>query len=231
MVLDDRVLPREGLVMDRAALDLLVDRSIDRAALARDCISRSTAHVRTSAVTIADAMHRHERLRARHAWCPTIYGGAPDIDDGGAASVQPERGPLSGVRVLVVDNNPNVREMFETVFDCSGASVVAAETGRSAFRMFQAASPHVVVTDVAMPDWTGERLLREIRALPPDRGGATPVIAITGAYTEAEDVRRAKEAGFNAWVTKPISVSAVVKLVADVATARRQSVSSRDAGG
>lgn len=204
-------------MMTRARLDALVDSSLDRTASSRARISESTLVLQRAQITLADAMHRHARRR-RHAWSPTISGGAFNRDD-----EAPGGGALSGVRVLLVEDNAGVRELFETVFAYCGASVVAAEDGRVAFSLFQAASPHVVVTDIAMPNWTGYRLLHEIRALPPERGGTTPVIAVTADYTEEHDADRAEGVTFDAWLPKPASVAALVTLVEDVTTGWRRS--------
>jgi CheY-like chemotaxis protein len=139
-------------------------------------------------------------------------------------------GTLAGVRVLIVDDNADAREILKAIFEYCGASVFVAETGRAALRVFDGVTPHVVICDIAMPGWNGYRVLREIRALPRERGGTTPVIAVT-AYKEVHHRERAIAAGFNAWLTKPANLAALITLVENVTTGRRLSAASGDAGG
>ena len=98
------------------------------------------------------------------------------------------------------------------VFEYCGADVFVADSGQAALPLFGRVRPHVVVTDIAMPRWDGYRLLREIRALPPEQGARTPVIAVT-AYRELHHEMRARRAGFNAWLTKPIDIRLICSIV------------------
>jgi len=134
------------------------------------------------------------------------------------ADVVNKYGTLSGVRVLVVDDNADARVILQAVLEYCDAQVTMADSGRAALRMFLDAAPHVVICDIAMPNWNGYRLLREIRALPRERGGATPVIAVT-AYGERHRGPRGLAAGFTAWRTKPVNLADLVTLVEDLAKA------------
>ncbi len=122
------------------------------------------------------------------------------------------RNRLRGVRLLIVDDHHDAREILRTVFEHCGARVFVADSGREAFPLVDRARPHLVITDIAMPRWSGYRLLREIRSLPIERGGHTPVIALT-AYKELHHEARALAAGFDAWLTKPIDIRELVTLV------------------
>jgi len=119
---------------------------------------------------------------------------------------------LRGKRILVVDDNQDARRVLRLVFEYCGADVFVAESGRGALPLFARVKPHVVVADIAMPLWDGYRLLREIRSLPAGQRPRTPVIAVT-AYREVHHETRARRAGFNAWLTKPIDIRRICAVV------------------
>jgi CheY-like chemotaxis protein len=119
---------------------------------------------------------------------------------------------LRGLRLLVVDDHEDARRILRMVFEYCGADVFIAESGREAMPLFERMRPHVVITDIAMPRGDGYRLLRAIRALPTAQGGRTPLVAIT-AYRELHHETRARRAGFDAWLTKPIDVRRICSVV------------------
>lgn len=108
---------------------------------------------------------------------------------------------LFGVRILVVDDQPDARDMLKEALASYGAVVEVASSASEAVRIIQSFEPKVLVTDIGMPDEDGYALLRKVRSLP---GGLAevPAIAVT-AYARAEDARRARSAGFQSHVTKP----------------------------
>ena len=121
--------------------------------------------------------------------------------------------PLQGVRVLVVDDNPDQLDILRGLLTHAGAHVTVAHAAQEAFDSFQADPPDVVVSDLAMPGVTGYSLIRRIRA---SRAGRTvPVIAITAFY-EDEHREKALAAGFSAWLAKPASdrvITAIVRVM------------------
>ena len=78
-----------------------------------------------------------------------------------------------------------------------------ASSAAEAYESLQADPPHILISDIGMPEEDGYSLLRRVRALPPHKGGDVPAIALT-AYARAEDVRAATEAGFQLHITKPV---------------------------
>jgi CheY-like chemotaxis protein/nitrogen-specific signal transduction histidine kinase len=129
----------------------------------------------------------------------------------GAATLE-----LEGLRVLVVDDQADARELAARVLDDASAQVRTAASSADALRIVEEWTPHVLVTDVGMPDVDGYQLLRSIRALDPERGGRTPAIALT-AFARSEDRTRALRSGFLAHVPKPVDPSELVATVASVA--------------
>jgi CheY-like chemotaxis protein/nitrogen-specific signal transduction histidine kinase len=127
--------------------------------------------------------------------------------------------PLDGVTVLVVDDEPDARDLVATLLSSQGAEVQVAGSVDSALELLETQTPDVLVSDIGMPDKDGYTLIGSIRALRTD-ASRIPAIALT-AYARQEDRRRALGSGFDAYVSKPVEPGALVQLVIDMA--KRQS--------
>jgi PAS domain S-box-containing protein len=134
-------------------------------------------------------------------------------------AVQPEEAQLQslrGVRVLVVDDQPSILDVLQELLILEGATVQACANAAHAFSTLRNWRPDVLVSDIAMPKRDGYWLIAQIRALPPEAGGATPALALT-AYVSAKDRREALSAGFQDHLPKPIDpvelCDAIVRLV------------------
>jgi CheY-like chemotaxis protein len=123
---------------------------------------------------------------------------------------------LAGIRVLVVDDAPYVLEMVTEVLEQGGATVTAVGSAEEALARLQAERPHVLVSDLAMPGRGGYWLIGQVRALSPERGGATPAAALT-AYAGPEHRASVLRAGFQCHVEKPVGVLDLVGVVASLA--------------
>jgi CheY-like chemotaxis protein len=123
---------------------------------------------------------------------------------------------LRGVRVLVVDDEPDARDLVRRVLEEYDASVTTADSGREAIERVRSEPPDLLICDIGMPDQDGYTVIREVRALPPERGGRVPALALT-AYARPEDRDRSLEAGFDGHITKPVQASELVGMVAQVA--------------
>jgi PAS domain S-box-containing protein len=119
---------------------------------------------------------------------------------------------LEGVRVLVVDDHADERDLFTTLLERHGADVQAVGSAREAIAMIEAWRPDVLVTDIAMPEQDGYRLLQDVRARGPRGGGGIPAVAVT-AHARVEDRDRALSAGFQMYVSKPIEPHRFVEAV------------------
>ena len=126
---------------------------------------------------------------------------------------------LRGVRVLVVDDDHDARAILRSFLAYLGAEVTLASGGEEALRLLPTARPHVVVTDIAMPRGDGYHVLHALRGSAPSRH-ALPVIAMT-AFGAAHSESRARGAGFDAWVRKPIKLGAFADAVERLARGRR----------
>jgi signal transduction histidine kinase/ActR/RegA family two-component response regulator len=135
----------------------------------------------------------------------------------GSRSVAAEfkRLDLSGIKVLVVEDQHDARELIKRVLEESAAEVVTAGTAEEALAAVEKERPDVLVSDIGMPDVDGYELLTRVRALGPARGGRLPAIALT-AFARSEDRTRALHAGFLVHVSKPVEPSELVATVASV---------------
>ncbi|MFN0242826.1 MAG: ATP-binding protein [Planctomycetota bacterium] len=115
---------------------------------------------------------------------------------------------LSGLTLLVVDDDVNSTEMLQRMLEERGARVGTASGARRALELLDELRPDVLVSDIGMPDMDGYDLIREIRA----RGNAVPAIAVT-AFARAEDRIRALRLGFNAHVAKPLEPQELIEVI------------------
>lgn len=123
------------------------------------------------------------------------------------------REALRGLRILVVDDEPNSREFLATLFTGAGAQVQVASSVSETMSLLPAFRPQVLVSDIAMPDEDGYTLMRRVRELDPREGGGIPSIALT-AYARNEDRARALATGFTAHVGKPVEPGSLIATVA-----------------
>ncbi len=122
---------------------------------------------------------------------------------------------LDGISVLVIDDEPDARDLVATVLRTRGADVMVAASVEQALDLLERRSPRVLVSDIGMPVVDGYSLLRRIRALG-TKGAQIPALALT-AYAREEDRRRALEAGFQTYVAKPVEPDTLVRMVAELA--------------
>ncbi len=120
---------------------------------------------------------------------------------------------LEGLRILVVDDEEDVRELLIVVFEEYKVQVTAVASAAAALNVIPQLMPDVLLCDIGMPQEDGYTLIRKLRALPPEQGGEILAIALT-AYAREEDRQQALEAGFQMHVSKPIEPNALISLVA-----------------
>jgi two-component system CheB/CheR fusion protein len=130
-----------------------------------------------------------------------------------------DRTMLEGVRLLVVEDDADAREMLVALFEQCGAKVSAAASAGDGMEALQRAPPDVLVCDIGLPGEDGHEFIRKVRALDAERGGRIPALALT-AYTGPDDSRKALAAGFDLYVPKPAAAPALVTKVAALAGRR-----------
>lgn len=126
------------------------------------------------------------------------------------------RTEISGVKVLVVDDEPDARGLVRRLLEDCGAQVIVAASAEEAYLMVQSERPDILVSDIGMPGEDGYALIRRVRALDATLGGNTPAVALT-AYARAEDRMKAVVAGFQHHVVKPVEPAELITMVASLA--------------
>jgi len=122
---------------------------------------------------------------------------------------------LDGLRVLVVDDEQDTREMLRAGLGHCGAVVTTAGSAAEALAEIRESPPDVLISDIGMPDEDGYQLVRKIRARPAEAGGRVPAIALT-AYARTEDRLQALRAGYHMHVPKPVELAELVAVVSSL---------------
>jgi CheY-like chemotaxis protein len=151
-------------------------------------------------------------IRIMHA---ELFEGAPaaansprlDLGDGFS---------LRGIRVLVVDDEEDSRELLKRLLQQYGAEVETAASVEEALATFRHRPPDVLLSDIGMPGHDGFELARTIRQLSEEQGGRVPAAAVT-AFAGSEDRKRVMLAGFQAHVTKPVDPAELALVIAALA--------------
>lgn len=125
---------------------------------------------------------------------------------------QNERVDLSGLNLLYVDDEELNRESIAEGLTLLGATVRLASSVKQALKIFTEMRPHVLITDLGMPEEDGFSLLHKVRSLSPQEGGNTPAIALT-AYASVEDKVRTQLAGFQAHLSKPLEIETLSQTI------------------
>ncbi|MFL6216147.1 MAG: ATP-binding protein [Blastocatellia bacterium] len=123
---------------------------------------------------------------------------------------------LYGLRVLVVDDDADTREILQLVLRQRGAEVHAAATSADALIAFREWKPNVLVSDLGMPGEDGFTFIQKVRRLAPEEGGNIPAAALT-AYARDEDSERAHSAGYQVHISKPVDPAKLAAVVAGLA--------------
>jgi PAS domain S-box-containing protein len=142
-----------------------------------------------------------EPVEKSHPDRKTLFGEFPD---------------LTGVSVLVVDDEADTRSMLKGVLEYAKAQVILAGNAAEAYALFKSHRPDVMVVDIAMPGEDGHSLLRRIRDLGADKGGGVPAAALT-ARVAIEDRTAALRAGFQMYLPKPVEPAELVVVIKSLA--------------
>ncbi|MGB7443702.1 MAG: response regulator [Coleofasciculaceae cyanobacterium] len=122
---------------------------------------------------------------------------------------------LSNLKVLVVEDEANSRDLLTFILEDYGANVRAFSSAKEALLSFAQTQPDLLVSDIAMPEMDGYMLIRQIRSLPPEQGGKIPAIALT-AYARESDRQQAMESGFTFYLPKPLEPTLLVEMIANL---------------
>jgi PAS domain S-box-containing protein len=123
---------------------------------------------------------------------------------------------LDGVHVLVVEDEPDARELVGALLESHGARVDLTASAAEAYASLDHVLPDVIVSDIGMPDEDGYQFVRHVRGFSRERGGTTPMVALT-AYASAQDRHRALEAGYSHHLAKPVDTQELVRVLGRLA--------------
>lgn len=131
-------------------------------------------------------------------------------------SAAPALCDLRGIKILLVDDEADARELTQRILRDSHAEVHCAASAEQALLLLPSVQPHLLVSDLGMPGTDGFALLAQLRARPPEHGGALPALALT-ALSRPQDCQRALDCGFQACLSKPLDPLALLAAVAQLA--------------
>ena len=120
--------------------------------------------------------------------------------------------PLEGIRILIVEDDPDSREALGTLLEANGATVHAVGSAAAGRAALPRAQPQILISDLSMPEEDGYSFLASVRAMPAVAGGAIPAMAFSAASPVIAR-ERAREAGFQAFLRKPQDVLLIIPMV------------------
>lgn len=133
---------------------------------------------------------------------PIAAAAAQNAQPGLSITFEPQSA-LSGLRILLAEDDEDSREMLTYLLEEQRVTIEAVASASAALASFAENPPHILISDVGMPDMDGYQLIQKIRELSPEQGGKVPAIALTG-YAGSQDKIRSLESGFQAHLSKPI---------------------------
>ncbi len=122
---------------------------------------------------------------------------------------------IAGLKVLVVDDDPDARALVKRLLDDCNAVVVTASSAAEAFETLEIELPDVLVSDIGMPEEDGYSFIKRVRKLGAGKGGDIPALALT-AYARAEDRMLAIRSGFQMHIPKPVESAELITMVASL---------------
>ncbi|MHC0062139.1 PAS domain S-box protein [Nostoc sp. UIC 10890] len=132
-----------------------------------------------------------------------------------SSDCQPESSLFSDTQVLVVDDEPDIRDLVTFILQDYGVEVTAVASAQEALQALSESIPDVLISDIGMPKTDGYMLMREVRSRSPQQGGSVPAIALT-AYAGEMNQQQALAAGFQMHISKPVDPDVLVKAIADL---------------
>jgi CheY-like chemotaxis protein len=175
----------------------------------------------TFTVTLPELAAAFELLGAHAGAGEAEAGGVaaaatPPMPAAAAAPASMAAADLGRLKIVVVDDEPDTREILSEILHEAGATVATAASLAEALALCDHFRPDLLISDIAMPGGDGYALVRQLRRRGPRRGGGVPAIAVS-AHAREEDRRRALAAGFVRYVTKPVEPGDLLSAVREVA--------------
>lgn len=122
---------------------------------------------------------------------------------------------LAGVRVLIVDDEPDIRDLITFILEDYDVAVTAVSSAQEALETLSLSLPDILISDIGMPEVDGYMLMRQLRQQPPQQGGNLPAIALT-AYAGEINQQQAINAGFQLHISKPVDPDALIEAISSL---------------
>jgi CheY-like chemotaxis protein len=119
---------------------------------------------------------------------------------------------LSGRKVLVVDDEEDVLVLTRLMLELHGAEVITSLTAAEGLEQVQMQRLDLIISDISMPQMDGYQFIQAVRNLPAHKGKDTPALALT-AFSQSQDQARALNAGFQAHLSKPVSLQVLIQTI------------------
>lgn len=130
-------------------------------------------------------------------------------------SDETNREDFSGLRILIVDDEIDSREMLKYFLESNDILIKAASNANEALAELPIFNPDILISDLGMPGMDGYDLIKQVRALSAEEGGQIPAIALTG-YVSVEEKKRVEKAGFNFHIAKPVDFPELLKIISEM---------------
>lgn len=148
---------------------------------------------------------------------------APDsaADTGETANPIENSESPRGVRILLVEDDEDSREMLKIMFEQNKMQVFPAASAAGALELIGQIQPDVLISDIGLPGEDGYELIRKVRQLAPEQGGLTPAVALTG-YVSSQDRNLAFDVGYQEHLSKPVDIDKLLELVKNLTAQNNQ---------
>jgi signal transduction histidine kinase/ActR/RegA family two-component response regulator len=128
---------------------------------------------------------------------------------------------FAGLKVLVIDDELDARELIKRILARCSADVTTATSATEGLEILKVERPDLIISDIGMPGKNGYQFMLEVRNLSMEEGGQTPAIALT-AFARPDDAARALDAGYQKHLSKPVDAFELIKVIADLARRQRE---------
>jgi signal transduction histidine kinase/CheY-like chemotaxis protein len=150
-------------------------------------------------------------VRGPDAGTATPLPRPPQAEEPSEPTAMPEPS-MAGLKVLIVDDVEDTRDLMQVLLQNQQAEVLAVASGAQALVLLRLERPDLLLCDIGMPHMDGYELIRALRSLPAEFGGATPALAVT-AFARPEDCQRALDAGYNGYLAKPVALGELLAAI------------------
>lgn len=133
-------------------------------------------------------------------------------ENNGSSTININPLPLAGMKILVVDDEADVRQLISFVLEEYGATITVVASAKEALTALKQSLPDILVSDIGMPGMDGYMLIEKVRSLPPEKGGEVPAIALT-AYAGDINEQKALSSGFQKHIAKPVEPEVLMQAI------------------